>query len=56
MASRTRRFFLNAVSLTSAALIMRAVSVLFNVYISNAAGSEATPFPEEWGSFNLCQA
>lgn len=41
MASRTRRFFLNAVSLTSAALIMRAVSVLFNVYISNAAGSEA---------------
>ncbi|MGM9643788.1 MAG: MATE family efflux transporter [Eubacteriales bacterium] len=41
MASRTRRFFLNAISLTSAALIMRAVSVLFNVYISNAAGSEA---------------
>ncbi len=41
MASRTRRFFLNAISLTAAALIMRAVSVIFNVYISNAAGSEA---------------
>ncbi len=41
MASRTRRFFLNALSLTASALIMRAVSVIFNVYISNAAGSEA---------------
>ncbi len=41
MASRTRRFFLNAISLTATALIMRAVSVIFNVYISNAAGSEA---------------
>lgn len=41
MASRTRRFFLNAVSLTATALIMRAVSVIFNVYVSNKAGSEA---------------
>ena len=41
MASRTRRFFLNAITLTAAALIMRAVSVIFNVYISNKAGSEA---------------
>ncbi len=41
MASRTRRFFLNAISLTLTALIMRAVSVIFNVYVSNKAGSEA---------------
>ncbi len=41
MPSRTRRFFLNAITLTLAALIMRAVSVIFNVYISNKAGSEA---------------
>ncbi len=41
MASRTRKFFLNAISLTAAALIMRGVSVIFNVYISNKAGSEA---------------
>ena len=41
MASRTRRFFLNALSLTATALIMRGVSVVFNIYISNAAGSEA---------------
>lgn len=41
MASRSRRFFLNAISLTAAALIMRGVSVIFNVYISNKAGSEA---------------
>ena len=41
MASRTRVFFLNAISLTATALIMRAVSVIFNIYISNAAGSEA---------------
>ncbi len=41
MASRTRRFFLNALSLTATALIMRGVGVLFNIYISNAAGSEA---------------
>lgn len=41
MASRTRVFFLNAISLTATALIMRAISVIFNIYISNAAGSEA---------------
>ena len=41
MASRTRRFFLNGLSLTITALIMRGVSVIFNIYISNAAGSEA---------------
>ncbi len=41
MPSRTRRFFLNAITLTAAALLMRAVSVIFNVYISNKAGSEA---------------
>ncbi len=41
MASRTRRFFLNAISITAAALLLRGVSVIFNVYISNKAGSEA---------------
>lgn len=41
MASKTRRFFLNALSLTLTALIMRGVSVIFNVYVSNKAGSEA---------------
>lgn len=41
MASRTRRFFLNALSLTATALLIRGVSVIFNVYVSNKAGSEA---------------
>ena len=41
MASRTRRYFLNAITLTATALIMRGVSVVFNVYVSNKAGSEA---------------
>ncbi len=41
MPSRTRRFFLNAISLTVTALFMRAVAVAFNVYVSNRAGSEA---------------
>lgn len=41
MASKTRTFFLNALSLTLTALIIRGVSVAFNVYISNKAGSEA---------------
>ena len=41
MASRTRRYFINAVSLTATALLMRAVSVIFNIYVSNKAGSEA---------------
>ena len=41
MASRTRRFFLNGISLTLTALIMRGVGMIFNVYVSNRAGSEA---------------
>lgn len=41
MASKTRRFFINGVTLTLSALAMRLVSVIFNVYISNLAGSEA---------------
>ncbi len=41
MASKTRIFFLNALSLTTTALIMRGVSVIFNIYVSNRAGSEA---------------
>ena len=41
MASRTRRFFLNGLSLTATALVMRGISMLFGVYISNMAGSEA---------------
>jgi stage V sporulation protein B len=41
MASKTRQFFLNALSLTATALIIRGVGVIFNVYISNRAGSEA---------------
>ncbi len=41
MPSRTRRFFLNALSLTATALALRGVSVLFNIYVSNKAGSEA---------------
>jgi stage V sporulation protein B len=41
MASRTRKFFLNALALTATAFIMRGVSVIFNAYVSNAAGSEA---------------
>ncbi len=40
MASRTRRFFLNMLSLTATALIMRGVGVAFNVYVSNRAGAE----------------
>jgi stage V sporulation protein B len=41
MASKTRTFFLNAISLTATALIMRAVSVIFNIFVSKSAGSEA---------------
>ena len=41
MASKTRVFFLNALSLTATALIMRGVGMLFNVIVSNRAGSEA---------------
>lgn len=52
MASRTRNFFLNALSLTLTALVMRGVSVIFNVYISNAAGSEAMGLFALVGSVN----
>ena len=41
MASRTRSFFLNFLSLTVTALIIRGVGVAFNVYVSNTAGAEA---------------
>ncbi len=41
MASRSRKFFLNGVTLTISALAMRLVSVIFNAYISNHIGSEA---------------
>ena len=41
MASKTRTFFLNAISLTLTALFMRGVGMLFNVIVSNRAGSEA---------------
>ena len=41
MASKTRIFFLNALSLTATALIMRGVGMIFNVIVSNRAGSEA---------------
>lgn len=41
MASKTRNLFTNAISLTLTALSVRAVSVIFNIYISNKAGGEA---------------
>lgn len=41
MPSRTRRFFLNALSITSVSLLMRSVGVAFNIYVSNIAGAEA---------------
>ena len=41
MASKTRVFFLNALSLTITALMMRGVGMLFNVIVSKYAGSEA---------------
>lgn len=41
MASRTRNFFLNALSLTITALLMRGIAVIFNAYVSKEAGSEA---------------
>ncbi len=41
MSSRTRRFFLNFLSLTATALIIRGVGVAFNIYVSNTAGAEA---------------
>ncbi len=41
MPPRTRRFFLNFLSLTATALIIRGVGVAFNIYVSNTAGAEA---------------
>ncbi len=41
MPSKTRVFFLNALSLTITSLLIRAVSVIFNIYVSNTVGSEA---------------
>ncbi len=41
MPSKTRNLFTNAISLTLTALTIRAVSVIFNVYIANKAGNEA---------------
>lgn len=41
MASKTRIFFTNAISLTLTALLIRGISVVFNIYVSNVAGSEA---------------
>ena len=41
MASKTRRFFINGLSLTLTALVMRGIGMLFSVYVSNVAGSEA---------------
>ena len=40
MASRTRSFFLNGISLTLTALIMRGIGMLFGAYVANNAGSE----------------
>lgn len=40
MASRTRNFFLNSLSLILTALFMRGVGVAFNIYVSNRAGAE----------------
>ena len=39
MASRTRKFFLNSLSLCLSALIMRGVGVAFNIYVSSRAGT-----------------
>lgn len=41
MASRTRRFFLNSLSICISALIMRGVGVAFNIYVSSKAGTVA---------------
>ncbi len=40
MSSRTRSFFLNALSLTLTAFAMRGVGMAFNIYVSAKAGSE----------------
>ena len=36
-----RQYFLNGILLTLVALVMRTVSVSFNVYVSNLVGAEA---------------
>ncbi len=41
MPSRTRVFFLNGIALTLTSLIIRGVSVAFNIYVSSVAGTEA---------------
>lgn len=41
MPSKTRVFFLNALSVTFTMLLVRGVSVLFNIYVAGLAGSEA---------------
>ena len=41
MSSRTRNFFLSGLVVTATALIIRGVSVAFNIYVSNVAGAEA---------------
>ena len=41
MSSRTRNFFLSGLVLTATALIIRGVSVAFNIYVSSVAGAEA---------------
>ena len=38
---RVRSFFLNALILTAVSFIMKAVGVIFNVYVSNRVGAEA---------------
>lgn len=52
MASKTRNFFLNAIALTLTALIMRGVGLLFNILVSNRAGSEAMGLFSLLGSVN----
>ncbi len=41
MSSRTRNFFLSGLVVTATSLIMRGVSVAFNIYVSSVAGAEA---------------
>lgn len=41
MPSKTRKFFISGLSLTVTALLMRGIAMLFGVYVSNRAGSEA---------------
>ena len=41
MPSRTRTFFLNAISVTASAILMRAIGMLFSAIVAQKAGSEA---------------